>query len=67
MITVREPDLVTNFFPPITNEPAPAIILLGGSDGGIEAASNLAPLLHSHGYAVLALAYFGIRSIASTP
>src|SRR5512140_2147123 len=60
MITVREHNLVANFFPPITNEPAPAILLLGGSDGGIETASNLAPLLHAHGYAVLALAYFAI-------
>jgi dienelactone hydrolase len=63
MIIVREHNLVANFFPPITNKPSPAIIILGGSDGGIETATNLAPLFHAQGYAVLALAYFGIEPL----
>jgi len=63
MINVREHNLVANFFPPIANKPSPAIILLGGSDGGIETATNLAPLLHAQGFAVLALAYFGIEPL----
>jgi dienelactone hydrolase len=60
MISVREHNLVANFFPPVSEQPAPAVLLLGGSDGGLETASSLAPLLNAHGYAVLALAYFGI-------
>jgi uncharacterized protein len=60
MISVREHNLVANFFPPVSDQPAPAVLLLGGSDGGLETASSLAPLLNAHGYAVLALAYFSI-------
>ena len=37
--------------------PAPGVLLLGGSEGGRHA--NDAALLASHGFAVLALAYFG--------
>jgi dienelactone hydrolase len=41
----------------------PGIILLGGSEGGLDAAG--AALLASHGYAVLALAYFGLDTLPS--
>ena len=37
----------------------PAIIVLSGSDGRIEKAQNIAQLLSNHGFACLALAYFG--------
>ncbi|HYE43563.1 MAG TPA: acyl-CoA thioester hydrolase/BAAT C-terminal domain-containing protein [Caulobacteraceae bacterium] len=35
-----------------------AVIVLGGSEGGLATARDLAPLLASRGYAVLGLAYF---------
>jgi dienelactone hydrolase len=42
--------------------PHPAVIVLGGSEGGLPVRSA-APLLASHGYATLALAYFGLPGL----
>src|SRR5215471_17276394 len=42
--------------------PHPAVIVLGGSEGGLPVRST-APLLASHGYATLALAYFGLPGL----
>lgn len=44
---------------------APAIIVLSGSEGGIEKAQNIAQLLASRGYVTLALAYFGIDGLSN--
>jgi dipeptidyl aminopeptidase/acylaminoacyl peptidase len=41
----------------------PAVILLGGSEGGLDEAG--ATLLASHGYAALTLAYFGVEGVPS--
>ncbi|MFC0544906.1 acyl-CoA thioester hydrolase/BAAT C-terminal domain-containing protein [Kutzneria chonburiensis] len=41
--------------------PAPGVVLLGGSEGGLHA--DDAALLASHGFAVLALAYFGASGV----
>ena len=45
------------YFAPQTPERVPALIVLGGSGGGID--SSKAAMLASHGYATLALEYFG--------
>lgn len=50
----------------------PAIILLGGSEGGLSTARDLGPALASRGYAVLALGYYspdwgGGREIPELP
>jgi dienelactone hydrolase len=58
---IRQPveeGLVGTLFYPSHGEPHPAVIVLGGSDGGLHEGS--AALLATHGYAALALAYFGI-------
>ena len=44
----------------------PAIIVLSGSDGRIEKAQNIAQLLSNHGFACLALAYFGLDGVHQT-
>jgi dienelactone hydrolase len=49
------------YLPPLTSS-TPAVIVLGGSEGGHSAAEN-AMLLASHGYAALALAYFGVEGL----
>jgi dienelactone hydrolase len=49
------------FLPP-GDGPHPAVIVLGGSDGGLPV-RIAAPLLASHGYATLALAYFGLPGL----
>lgn len=58
---VRESGLVGTLFQPAAGKNHPSIIVLGGSDGGLREAwaAQLAP----HGYAALALAYFGIDNL----
>ena len=43
------------------NNPRPAIIVLSGSDGGIEKAQNIAMLLSNYGFVTMAISYFGMR------
>ena len=58
---VRERGLVGTLFHPIDDGPRPAVILLGGSEGGLHELD--AALLANHGFAVLALAYFGTDGV----
>jgi dienelactone hydrolase len=58
---VREGGLVGTFFRPSTPGPHPAVIVLGGSDGGLREGS--AAVLARQGYATLALAYFGVEGL----
>lgn len=57
--------LVGNFYYPQGKNDLPIIILLSGSEGGIEGQSFYAGLLASKGYAALALAYFGMDGLPS--
>lgn len=61
VVALRDPDLVGDFYVEIDRRPATAILLLGGSDGGIawEHSRHVVRMLVERGYAVLALAYFG--------
>jgi dienelactone hydrolase len=63
-IPVRVRGLVGTFFLPAGAGPFPAVIQWGGSGGGL--AEITAALLASHGYAALALAYFGVESLPPT-
>nr|WP_294850625.1 acyl-CoA thioester hydrolase/BAAT C-terminal domain-containing protein [uncultured Sphingomonas sp.] len=48
-----------NYYPPANGAPAPAILVLGGSEGGLGKGPNrIARSLHDQGYAVLQLSYF---------
>jgi len=56
---IRLPELVGNYYPGVGNGPRPAILLLGGSEGGLGAAvDGQARLLAKEGFTVLALAYY---------
>jgi dienelactone hydrolase len=55
-IHVEDKGLVGTFFLPAGAGPYPAILVLGGSSGGLD--EGRAALLASHGFAALALAYF---------
>ena len=56
---LRGADLVGDLYLPTTAGPAPAILLLGGSEGGLnKAGARQAALLAARGYVVLHLAYF---------
>jgi dienelactone hydrolase len=60
-VPVREQGLVGVFSYPASSGPSPAIIVLSGSDGQI--CKNQAALFASHGFAALALAYFGAEGL----
>ncbi len=59
---VRKPlgenGLVGTLFLPENSGRFPGVIVVGGSDGGLEWAERRAALLGSHGFAALGLAYF---------
>ena len=56
--SVRVAGLVATWYPPTTGRRGPAILALGGSEGGEAGSKYLARQLNKHGYGVLALAYF---------
>lgn len=58
-IAVRDDGLYGALYLPDRDHPRPALILLGGSEGGLEAISQIAPSFAKQGYATLALAYWG--------
>lgn len=60
-VEVRERGLVGTLLLPADDEPHPGVIVLGGSSGGIR--EPVAVLLASHGYAALALAFFGVDGL----
>lgn len=58
---VRERGLVGTLFRPSGPGPHAGVVLLGGSEGGLHEPD--AALLAAHGYAALALAYFGMAGV----
>lgn len=58
---IEEGELFGNFFPPLASSgPHPAVLLLGGSEGGLGGGTHhMALALQKEGFAVLHLAYFG--------
>jgi dienelactone hydrolase len=60
---IREEGLVATLFTPPTAGPHLVVVTLSGSNGGLN--EQPAALFASHGYAGLALAYFGIESLPS--
>ena len=61
VMPVREQGLAGTLFRPEDERPRPAIIVLGGSTGGLW--ESPAALLASHGYVALALGYFGMEGL----
>lgn len=63
---VSEGGLVAALMTPPTRGPHPAIIVLGGSEGGTALVRSVASQFANEGYAVLALSYFGAPGLPST-
>jgi dienelactone hydrolase len=61
---VREHGLVGVLYRPDGSDPLPAVLMLGGAEGGLH--EDDAALLAAHGYVVLALAYYGMAGLPST-
>lgn len=55
---VRDPGVIGVFAQAATKTKQPAVIVLGGSEGGLFTARWAVPLLASYGYAVLGVGYF---------
>lgn len=63
---VREGGLYAEFYVPDHRGKLPALVLIGGSEGGIGSVSRLAADFSKHGYAVLALAYWAETGLPQT-
>lgn len=61
---IREDGLVGIFFSPESEKQVPALLILTGSNGGIS--ETRAKILARHGYATLALGYFGFENMPKT-
>jgi len=57
-IDVRADGLYGELYVPEKSGPAPAMLLIGGSEGGIDVISQMATTFAQRGYATLALAYW---------
>jgi dienelactone hydrolase len=62
-LEVRDDGLVATWFAPSSGTVGPALLVLGGSEGGKEITMRLAASLHAKGYGALALAYFGAEGL----
>lgn len=60
---VREGGLVATMLRPRGEAVLPAIIVVGGSEGGLRSAENLAYRFAERGWGALALAYFGAETL----
>jgi dienelactone hydrolase/uncharacterized protein (DUF2141 family) len=65
-VDLRENGLYGELYVPASDKPVPAIIVLGGSEGGVMTASQVGVGFAKHGYAVLALAYFQEEGLPKT-
>jgi uncharacterized protein len=65
-VDLREGGLYGELYMPQSDKPVPAIIALGGSEGGLETISRVAVDFSKQGYAVLALAYFAETGLPKT-
>ena len=63
---VRGDDLYGAFYAPNNASHRPALLLLGGSEGGLDVISAMATSFAQEGFAVLALAYFGEEGLPAT-
>jgi dienelactone hydrolase len=63
---VHEAGLVGSLFEPRASGRHPAVLVVGGSGGGVQWSEEMAALLASHGYVALALAYFGVEGLPPT-
>lgn len=61
-----EGGLVGAIFRPPGDAPRAAILVLGGSEGGLDGAAGLARPLAAQGYVTLAVAYFGADGVPAT-
>ncbi|RYY42057.1 MAG: dienelactone hydrolase [Sphingomonadales bacterium] len=62
-VAVRDQGLVATWYPPASGKSGPAILVLGGSEGGEGGGKRLAEAFARQGYGALALAYFNAEGL----
>lgn len=62
-VAIRADGLVATWYPPAAGKRGPAIIVLGGSEGGQAGARRIGQAVAAQGYGVLALAWFGAEGL----
>lgn len=62
-IPVHDHGLVATWYPPASGHKGPAVIALGGSEGGEEGGRYLGKSVATLGYGVLSVAYFGAEGL----
>ena len=65
-VDVRDGGLYGELYVPAHSRPLPAVILMGGSEGGLDVISGMAAGFAQHGYATLALAYWAEEGLPKT-
>lgn len=60
---VRTADLVADLYLPDAPGAHPGVVVLGGSEGGLEASGRLASALADEGFVALAVGYFGMPDL----
>lgn len=65
-IDLNKGSLIARYFTIDDSIPKPGIIVVSGSEGGIEKAQIIAGLLASHGYSALSVCYFGLENLPSS-
>jgi dienelactone hydrolase len=63
MADVHERGILGRLFMPGVTAKVPGVIVVGGSEGGMESAEYWAKLLASHGYCAIAVAYFRAKGL----
>jgi dienelactone hydrolase len=63
---VRERGVWGLYARPAGPGPFPGVVAFGGSGGGLGPAASWAPILASHGFAVLAIAHFGVPGLPAS-
>ena len=67
MSEIRDRGLVGVFFRPPGEGPYRAVLVVSGSNGALNGSRQMAAQLARHGFATLALAYFGMESLPPLP
>lgn len=62
-VQVHENGLIGVWYPPAPGAKRPAVLVLGGSEGGLAGAYYLGAKVAAHGYAVFGPAYFGMPGL----
>lgn len=65
-VPVRDGGLVGTWYPPSSGKRGPALLVLGGSEGGEQGGRVLGRALAAEGYGVLSLAYFRAQGLPPT-